>query len=842
MTTNFKRYALRFVQVWVFLWLVQGVYGAELWVSPQGSAQGDGSMAKPYATLDQALRKARELRRLEDPAIASGITIYLKGGVYPLAETVFIRPEDSGTASSPTVIRAADGEQPILSGGRRIDGWKRARNVSGLPKAAAGQVWVADAPRIGGNLVDFRQLWVDGAKATRSKSHNGTSMGRIRSWNHAEETCWIPLPRQEDFHFEEGMELFIHQWWAIAVLRIKEALVQGDSVKLGFYQPESRIQSEHPWPAPWISAETGNSAFVLTNSIQFLDEPGEWFLDKRAGKLYYWPRKGEDMADAEVTYPYLETLVSIQGSIDYPVKHVHFDGVTFQHSTWLRPSQQGHVPLQAGMYLLDAYKLRPSGTPDKKSLENQAWVGRPSAAVRAIHSAHTAIENCRFEHLAATGLDYAFGNDGDRAEGNVLKDIGGSGILVGKFSDEAVEAHLPYHPVDEREVSRNVHIANNVITDVTNEDWGAVGIGAGFVRDVNIAHNDISEVSYTGISVGWGWTPTVNVMRNNRIVSNRIHRYGKHMYDVAGIYTLSAQPGTRIAGNRIDSIYRAPYAHLPDHWFYLYTDEGTSYVTVTDNWYPSDKTLQNANGPGNTWKNNGPDVDPAIRGEAGLQPAYRHLLTERAPYDARYEINTHTPFTKPVLVQVEAPGDGSFDEAVLRAVAQKQGDDDPDIRQWKSRYVLITDEPVAKKVHSALAALYPAAKATLFNDLFYAFDRTRCGEEVVDAPVDHVLLTASLVKDARKQHEYYAYHERQFEEWPEVSAGFCNAGFIDVLLYRNGDQLMLMITYPEGEDYEQLNAKTTEDNPRVDEWNRIMAEYQEGVAGTAPGETWVFFR
>jgi len=142
--------------------------------------------------------------------------------------------------------------------------------------------------------------------------------------------------------------------------------VHGDSVKLSFMQPESRIQSEHPWPAPWLSKTTGNSAFWLLNAIQFLNAPGEWYLDRDAQKLYYWPRKGEQMETAQVIAPYLETLVRVQGNIDHPVSNIHFKGISFQHTGWLRPSEQGHVPHQVGMYMTDAYSLKIPGTADKK--------------------------------------------------------------------------------------------------------------------------------------------------------------------------------------------------------------------------------------------------------------------------------------------------------------------------------------------------------------------------------------------------------------------------------------------------------------------------------------------
>jgi hypothetical protein len=331
--------------------------------------------------------------------------------------------------------------------------------------------------------------------------------------------------------------------------------------------------------------------------------------------------------------------VKIEGTIDQPVSHVHFKGITFSHSTFNRPSQKGHVPLQAGMYLLDAYKLKTPGTPDKAGLENQGWIGRPRAAVEVNFSDHTSFEDCAFTQLGSTGLDYQKGNHNDLIQGNLFKDIGGTAINVGVFSDEAFETHLPYNPKDTREVSSNTTIANNLITNVTNEDWGCVGIGAGYVKNIQIRHNEINEISYSGISLGWGWTRTINAMSNNHVYANKITHYAKHMYDVAGVYTLSAQPGSSITENVVDSIYKAPFAHILDHWFYFYTDEGTSYFNVKNNWCPAEKFLQNANGPGNVWENNGPMVSEEIKQKAGLQTKYQYLRKHKELPDDRWEFN-----------------------------------------------------------------------------------------------------------------------------------------------------------------------------------------------------------
>ncbi|HEY4061083.1 MAG TPA: right-handed parallel beta-helix repeat-containing protein [Puia sp.] len=600
------------------------VAAADIYVSPNGSDGNPGTREAPVASVAAALRIAREWRRLGDPSIGGGIHIILSGGEYRLSEPLFLRPEDSGTPSSPTIIEAAPGGEPVLSGGMSVQGWKKVSGaIPGLSAAAIGKVWEAAAPMEGNRVLAFRQLWVNEKKATRAREVNDDDgMNRILSVDKQRREIWIPVPTGVRLPAHPGqMEMVIHQMWAIAILRIRGIDRVGDRLRLTFLEPESRLEFEHPWPAAVVDSarrQNGSSAYFLTNALEFLDRPGEWYEDLRAGKVYYWPRDGEEMGQASVVAPVLSTLVRITGTIDRPVSYLQWKGVRFSHSGWMRPSEAGHVPLQAGMFLLDAYKLKIPGTPDKKGLENQAWIGRPPGAVEAAYANHLLFQHCSFVHLASTGLDYQRGTQDDSTTGCLFSDIGGTGIQVGVYSDPAFETHLPYDPADQREVCARETIFNNLVTGCTNEDWGCVGISAGYVRDIRIEHNEVREVSYSGICVGWGWTKTVNCMRNNRIVGNYVHQYAKHMYDVGGIYTLSAQPGTLISENRIDSIYHPVYAHDPNHWFWFYFDEGSSYITIRDNWCPGDKFMHNSNGPGNTWENNGPMVSDQIKNAAGL--------------------------------------------------------------------------------------------------------------------------------------------------------------------------------------------------------------------------------
>ena len=601
-------------------WLLAG----EIWISPKGSDFNDGTRQSPKATLTSALRQAREWRRTEDNRIQGGITIYMEGGTYAFHEPVFIRPEDSGTKESPTVIRSVGDEKVILSGGISINGWKK-----------QGKVWVADVPAFNGRPLDFRQLWVNGKKAVRARDvEDFEKMNRICSVDEKNEILYVPAVSIRRLIDNKGnlkakyAEMVLHQMWCVANLRIRSVEVQGDSAAIRFHQPESRIQFEHPWPRPMVTTNGHNSAFYLTNARELQDVPGEWYHDIDARKVYYYPREGEKMQETEVIVPAVETLVRVEGTVDRPVCHIRFEKITFSYTTWMRPSEKGHVPLQAGMYLTDGYRIDPKMQRNylNHPLDNQGWLGRPAAAVRVVAARQIDFERCRFEHLGSTGLDYEEAVQGGVVRGCLFRDIAGNGLLVGSFSPAAHETHLPYDPADRREVCTQQQINNCYFTEIGNEDWGCLAIAAGYVGDVNIEHNEISEVPYSGISLGWGWTQTVNCMRNNRVHANLIHHYAKHMYDVAGIYTLGSQPKSYVTENCVHSIYKPGYVHDPNHWFYLYTDEGSSFITVRDNWTEGEKYLQNANGPGNVWENNGPKVDSVIRERAGLEAGYKDLL------------------------------------------------------------------------------------------------------------------------------------------------------------------------------------------------------------------------
>ena len=451
-------------------------------------------VVQPGESLHDALRQAREWRRTQDACCQGGITIRIKAGRYRMQEPLFLRPEDSGTADSPTIIVGEEGAV--------ICGDSRQQHTQVWPKEGMERILAFDTKTRTITIPAFDSLWV-------------------------------PPPH---------LEMVVHQRWAIAILRVKEMKQKDGKIVVSFMEPESRLEFEHPWPQPVIDGERGNSSFLLRTTEQ---------------------RDG------------IEQLVIVDGA-----NHISFQGLTFEHTCWNRPLHKGHVTLQGGFPLIDAYKLAVPGLPWDKDLENQAWIERPVSAVTIRNAENVMFSKCRFQHLAATALDLQDNTRHCSVVNNHFEDIGGTAIMAGSFAESPREVHRPYDNLAGR--CQNIDISGNEIHDATNEDWGTVAISCGYVSDTRIMHNTVSHVNYSGICVGWGWTPCHTGMERNRIDKNKVSDYARQLYDAGGIYTLSNQPGSIISDNDISQPYPAPYA-TNNRGFCIYLDAHTDGFTIENN-------------------------------------------------------------------------------------------------------------------------------------------------------------------------------------------------------------------------------------------------------------------
>lgn len=579
------------------------VVAGTIYVAPTGDDRADGSKQQPLRSPHAALKMAREWRRTGDERIKGGIHICFEAGRYTLDRPLYIRPEDSGTTDSPTILQPAEGAAGKVSivGSLPLDNWTR-----------MGNCWVTEAPKRHGRPLLSRQLWGYGGKLHRANQFGPNKMERMIAFDKEQRTITIPKPAIEGLEQVEGLEMMVHQRWATAILRVKEMRYAGDRAIVSFLEPESSLEFDHPWPQPVIGEEKGNSSFMLMNAPALLNEELEWWQDPATGRLFLYATDPKIDPNRQPVYlPVQERLMTIEGAPLKPIEYLIFKGITFADTAWNRPSEQGHVTLQGGFAFIEGYKLyEKEGFAWDPNLENQAWVERPEAAISVRNARHLTFEGCSFIALAATGLDLAANVHHSTVKGCTFRNIGGTALMAGSFGEGATEVHIPYHEIGSQEgFCSHLLIDHNTITEATREDWGAVGIGCGYVHDVQITHNTVSGVNYSAIAVGWGWTKYDTGMKNNRIAHNIIRDYARQLYDTGGIYTLSNQPNSVIEENIIYAPTKAPYA-TNDRGFCIYLDAATDGYTIRNNWCEIPDSF-GFNNPGPQVKfegKNGPDA------------------------------------------------------------------------------------------------------------------------------------------------------------------------------------------------------------------------------------------
>ena len=600
---------------------------------------GDGSEENPYATLE----KAKTIVRMMNDDMKSNIDVVVHGGTYYVKETLEFTPEDSATNGFRIRYVAADGEAPVISGGEAITGWTLHDAEKNIYKAE-------------GINFDFRQLYVNGEKALRSQSTEKGEYKQIVGAIPKYPTESIPeggpyfqirLSEVEGLDLSKA-ELHIVSAWADNTLRIDHIETEEDIAKVYVKEEEQNIifNRPHNWIGWYPWPDDGRDMlyqhrYYFLNSYDFLDEDNEWYLDNESETLYYKAPVGTDMAKAEVIAPKVETLVKVAGdSYDHLVGGLTFEGLTFAHSTWTRPTEHGYVGGQASQYVV------------KSDLQNHQYMDRPPAGVYVACAEKILFKENTFIFMGATALDLEHGTKNCLIKGNTVQEISGNGISVGRFTSPGAvhnegEAGNGYHPEDKREICTNDTVVNNTVTKVGGDYEGSVAIVGGQPKGLTIANNTIYNVPYTAVSVGWGWGNNDCEMAENKIIRNDISDFMKVMMDGAAIYTLSKQTNSLIAENYIHDETKH-VAVWPDTNIYL--DQGSTGFSVCDNviWNtPNNQNILANVQTSYTEKNTYINVDPESN------PEVKKIIESSGKQES---LNQTDVLSNPIL---QTPGDGT---------------------------------------------------------------------------------------------------------------------------------------------------------------------------------------
>lgn len=577
----------------------------ELWISPFGDDTAKGGKETPLRSLRHAHDTLTSIAKRKSGA--TRVTIYLADGLYRLDAPLVFDSAQFGPGAIDVAFKALPGAAPIISGGIQISGWKL--------HDARLNIYKASVPANS----RARQLFVNGKGATRART-------KMSGGNNPAGFLPKPLlptdPQQSPYVVSGGIafvttalnderwrdptkwrnpqqiEAVIKTQWKM--MRVPLQAVASAPSNDGDCASGTITLQQPAWTNANLFFGFGTEApgiwsfwqvTYFENALEFLDHPGEWYLDQTTDELFYCPREGEDMSKVDVELPVLETLIEARGTPDQPVANLRFEGITFRCATWLAPnSEQGYVADQSGFHLTGDEHL-----PNYFG-HAQVW-SRTPGNLQFHHARDIVLVNNRFENLGAVAVDFGPGCQRCRVERNHFEEISSAAIQLGGVSKEHRNAPAG------QQTSDNV-IANNRISRTGRDYVDSAAIYIGFARNTLVEHNSIDDVPWAGIAIGWGWglldegmfpgigagaasgmwgtftTPTT--ASGNKLLRNRITRFLQDRWDGGAIYTNgqqgpSMEEGLLIEGNVAQGKRPGGGGNT------FYTDAGSRYILLNNN-------------------------------------------------------------------------------------------------------------------------------------------------------------------------------------------------------------------------------------------------------------------
>ncbi len=547
-------------------------------VSPNGNDASPGTQEAPFLTLQRA-RNA--VRALPSSAFQNDVFVLLRGGTYRMQEPFELTVEDSGRDGHDVVYSAYPGERPVLSGSVQVTGWE----YNSIYNCYQAKV----------NPCKSRQLYVNGNLAQRAQTTPypvaflpNPELGGIQyvvtnynppAWR--DPSSWT---NQSDIE-----AVILTQW---KMMRVPIESVDSASGLLIMQEPawtNSNIYLSTLTNQPGIWSFWQVTRFE--NALEFLSEPGQWYLDSSGGYVYYIPLPGEDITTAVVELPLLEVLVDGQGSLVGPIHNIRFEGLTFNYATWLGPStNNGYVSDQSGQLLLGSGHL-------PNYIGHDPNVVPTPGNIQFSFAHNIVFYGNVFQYLGGVGLQFGLGSQKNTVDSNLFRVISSSAIEVGG------PTLIDHHPFLSEQIVKDNLITNNLINTVCTEYSDAAGIFVGFTTRTTVSQNTIVNVPWSAIAIGWGWGlldkdsfaglpashigqwgnySSLTTNKECKIINNRIVSFLNVLWDGGAIYSTGRQgpslsEGLLIKGNVASGKRPSGGGNI------FYTDGGSRCIRIVNN-------------------------------------------------------------------------------------------------------------------------------------------------------------------------------------------------------------------------------------------------------------------
>jgi hypothetical protein len=555
---------------------------AAYYVSPTGSDDNPGTLSAPFLTIS----KARDVVRTINTNMTGDIYVYLRGGDYRITSAITFEAKDSGTDNHRIYYQAYPGETPVLNGATKVAGWT----------VSSGNIYKATLDR----KTKLRNLYVnDGRASLTSKSvssQGGTGTYSVTAgqaawaWNSGSGSDGIKYGASDIPDMttnKDDLEIVNGTTWNENIVCSRDVTTASDGSKAVMLQQPYGAIAQLPG---WSSGFSVTGSHKVFNAFAWLTSPGQFYFDKTAGTLYYYPRSGEDMSTADVEAPVAESLLSIAGTSNTSrVKNITFEGITFANTDYSLVNvgnSYGKASVQGATAFI-AY-----GTGDWHASKYEIVDTFPGMIM--VNSADSIdIVGNVVKHSGNEGISMINDVINSNIIGNYITDIAGSGITIGHPQHIYIGdggTHEKYAKGVEGVCTKDT-INNNVVYDVSTLPGfgGHSGITAFFVDTLTITHNLIHSTAYNGINLGWGWKNFTDstTCKNNTCSFNRFGNMMTRLHDSGAIYTIGQEPGTVINQNYVKGIP----SNSSGPTYGLHNDEGSAYITENDNVLDIDKNV-----------------------------------------------------------------------------------------------------------------------------------------------------------------------------------------------------------------------------------------------------------
>lgn len=450
-------------------------YYADFYVSSQGNDNWSGRLEEPnedktdgpFATIDKAKNAVRLIKR----CTYRNIFVLIRGGEYNIRETIIFSPEDSHYDSYSIVYMAYPEESPVFSSDVEITGWELGKKIKGLPKQAIGRVYVANLPLLINGKERFYTLYENGRLLTRAHSPGFEPTKHIKGGDGGGlDWSGMMMADRNIIHFPEGIlknwpnlediEVFIQPNVGyvtnyLTLASVDEVNNTAKTVLPATY-PMGKI-SKH------LHAISGGSCRV-ENVIDYLNKPGDWVVNTKEGKIYYWPLNGSPL---NVTYPALNNYFFVDGhEKNGIVRNIKFQGLTFTRG-------EREVITKNDIGLQHEWDM---------------W-NKANTLLRFRNVEYCIVDGCRFTNSGGGAIRFDLHAQSNIIKNNLIDYVGGTGILLCGYGPGKIN------------VSKGNRIINNHIHHCGEFYYHSNGIML-FQSGENIVRNNkLHNLPYNGIAL-----------------------------------------------------------------------------------------------------------------------------------------------------------------------------------------------------------------------------------------------------------------------------------------------------------------------------------------------------